>query len=324
MIQATSSYGLHTQEQVALLAEWGFTHVVNVEVSDWAVEAERCHKEGLRLIARWPEYHRLGLLGEADGFRNHEGAWNSDGPSAWNPRVLETSVPSLDELIGCGVDGILIHLLVGDRPIPGDWWEPPRRHWGKDYWSFDRWAKAEWDGLEQGPMPEHPALGDQDNLEFYRWYQGGWARRLRDLTEQVISRGVLDVWTWFIPLLSWSIVNMAGGIAGGDKPMAEWRDYVSSLGGRPVNVIACLFPLGDERSRLDTRRLATEGWEIIAGIETCTAIAHGKRNKPRCKELGVGVFAGDEVFFRDHKGARRLFAEAAWTTPLAGSQTDTA
>jgi len=324
MIRATSSYGIHSPEEVALLAELGFTHVVNIGLGHWEVEAERCHAEGLRLIARWPDYAQLGLLGEADAFRNHEGAYNDDGPSLWNPRAEEVSIAALDNLLEAGVDGVLIHLLTSDRALPADWYHKGQRRWLNDYWSFDPWAQAEWRDVGRGEMPPHPVACDPDNREFYQWYQGAWFRRLRSFTAEVARRGVKDIWTWFIPLLSWSVPNMAGAMSGSDKPMGEWREYVFSLGAHPVNVIACLFPLGDERSRSETRRLIREGWEILVGLETCHSLEAGRKNKPRCEELGAGIFAGDEVFFRDHKGARRLFAEAAWTTPLAGSQTDTA
>lgn len=308
---------MHSADEVAFLAELGFTHVVNIGFRQWEEEAERCHAEGLKLIARWPDWYELNMVGPRQGFQNHEGVCNAgfgsrvDGPSVWNLESQERAIQRLHGLSRQGIDGVLIHGTVSDRNYPGDWYGFGQRRWLNDYWSFDKDAQAEWNELGHGPMPEHPTPSDPDNRFFYSWYLSGWYRRLATLTEAAIAEGLENIWTWFIPLLGWSVPNMAGGMTDSDRPMEVWRRQVQASGRVPVNVISTLFPLGDKTSRTETKRLADSGWDIIAGIETCSVqrpLDWGRGNTNRCKELGIGVFGGDRAFLDNREEAKRLFS----------------
>jgi hypothetical protein len=295
-----------------LLKSWGFTHVLACRDSaPWQSEIELGHKYGLKMIVRWPNWEQLGCLGESMAFRCAEGIHNAtgnplvSGPSCWNPESEDRALEALPEILDEGWDGVLVHVLTGDRPFPTAWHLTSRVDLTSVYWSFDRWAQKAWGSLRNAiPMPDKP---DQlRDLEFYRWYQDGWFRRLGVFTAAALER-VNSVWTWFVPKNWWEKETMADGTADSAPQMEKWRQGVLKSGGDPVVVVAHLFGMGSSwqgRAEKTMRECHADcQWTSIVGAETVTAgeaVQVLRRNGPLARRLGFsGLLASDAHLYAE-------------------------
>jgi hypothetical protein len=301
-IVATSSGGPHRPGELSKLADMGFTHVVAAGVAadaTWEAEVAEAHRVGLKFIARWPNWSALGMIGPAHAFRAWDGRDNSidnlvQGPSVWNREAAEAALMVLPGLVGLGIDGVLVHILVGDRPMPTAWYmhigsTPHTRAW----WCHDEWAKADWG--DRGPLPDLTKNGMPDG--FYRWYQGAWLARLREFTNPALQLRVHNVWSWFIPLVYDSAETLATATARSEQPLKEWMEAVRVGGGDPVLVTAHLFGIGfggDQPYDL-VRRMSGEV-PLICGVEADRGLDTVLMNGRRLRQWGAGIFSGDQGF----------------------------
>lgn len=317
---STSSYGRHTRDQMRQLAEWGFTHILMCQndPGSWKGEVELAHEYGLKAMVRWPNWALLGCLGEDMAFRNQTGNSNvsggslTTGPSVWNPESAERAIDALPELVADGWDGVLVHILNGDRPMPTAWHTSRHREWKDWYWSFDEWAKAEYGALRR-PQPMPGIAKPMDNLEFYRWYQQGWLRRLNTFTASALEH-FSEIATWFIPMNWWEKETMADGTADSTGAITQWQETVLNSGGEPLVVVAHMFGMGDQwepKARKTMQEQNAVGWRSIVGAECNPGVAAKNLvlNGRQAQELGFsGLLCGDAALFEE-AAAIRPFAE---------------
>ncbi len=317
---ATASAGLHRPGELETLRDCGFTHITNCGISN-GVETKReidvAHELGLKYIIRWPDWQRLGMCGAEHAFRasdeRHNAVGNSlvTGPSLWNPEAEEAALSSLQTVSETGTDGVLIHLLVGDRPFPTAWYLGISSAWHtKAFWCWDEWAKAERGDREMF----HDATEDY-TPEFYEWYQGAWFRRLQVFSDAAFRFGLNDLWTWMVPLFNPTREAVADGTAHSEKPMKTWIESARKAGASPVCVISHLFGIGfdGESPYLDSERLGREGCPLICGVEACSrgGLTTAGQNNATLTGWGVGVFAADRPFLDDPVKGRTLFNDGA-------------
>ncbi len=298
---ATSSYRPHTEETMARLADWGFTHIVMCQPQGghWRNEVELAHRHGLQAILRWPNWHLLGCCGPELAFRAWDGGYNTTGPSCWCPEAEERALASLPAVMQDGWDGLLIHNTVTDRAMPTGWGGTERTDYCTAYWSFDDWARASWAEASGGQAMPAQARAGRD-AEFYAWYQSGWMNRLEVFSRAAEASGFRNLWTWFVPRVWPSRENQATATAGSVTPLEAWRQRRLAIGSDPLLVCAYIWGSGWYEAKFGaaiTEAVRRYGWRVIAGAEcgdaeTAAQNLHG--NGARSKALGCcGVFASD-------------------------------
>jgi hypothetical protein len=323
MIFSTSSYNRHTEEQMAQLAGWGFTHVLQArEGNGWEDEVELGHRYGLKMMTRWPNWSDLRCLGADMAFRNYEGATNVghslySGPSVWNQESGFRAQEALPAIMAEGWDGVLVHILVGDRPMPTAWHLSGHRERKNHYWCFDEDAKEQYGILRRNkPMPTCPA--ELEDLEFYKWYQSGWLTRLRAFTATALEY-TPNVWTWFIPLNFFDAETMADGTADSVPAMTEWQQSVRDSGGDPLIVVAHMFGMGNAWEKKARRTMQEQnrlGWRSIVGAE-CNpgvAAAHLCENGSQALRMGfTGLLCGDAALYQEADRVKPFRTWWEWT-----------
>jgi len=311
MVFSTSSYGRHTEEQVASLAEWGFTHILNCsDRAPWQDEVELAHRYGLKVVLRWPDWGGLGCLGEDMSFRASDGRSNADGnslhtgPSWWCPEAEDRALAALPRVMESGADGVLIHLITGDRPGPNCWHLTPFPNYNTCYWAFDEWSKRDWGALRTGR--QFPAqAGDMADQEAYRWYQDAMFRRLGVFTQAALASGAHHVATWFVPMTWVEPETMAMGTADSIPRYENWRQSVEEAGGDPLFVVAHLFGMGSSWEHKARRTIAEvnrqRNWQTIVGMETGKwdeAVGNMRTHAQEAKAMGCsGLLAGDNTLW---------------------------
>jgi hypothetical protein len=305
---STSSYRHHTAEEFRLLAEWGFTHVLSA-VSNLPSkrEVDLGHEYGLTMIARWPDWAHLKCLGEDMAFRNYLGASNTghslySGPSWWCQEADRRALDDLPRIIEDGWDGVLCHIITGDRPGPTGWHLSSHREWKEVYWSFDEWAREAYGTLRRPiPMPARP--DPHGDLEFYRWYQDAWLSRLETFTGAALEY-VKNVWAWFIPMDWFEPETMADGTADSTPAISQWRQNVLNAGADPLVVVSHMFGMGSAWQPKAERTMQEQneaGWRSIVGAECNPGVAPRNllANGREARNLGFsGLLCGDEELLK--------------------------
>ena len=304
---------------MAQLAAWGFTHVVSCASQGWGDEVALGHEYGLKMLVRWPNWNALGCVGEDMACRNAWGgnnaAWHSrvKGPSVWNTESERRALDVLPAIAAEGWDGVVIHIMVSDRPMPTGWHQTQHREWREVYWSFDEEAKRQYGTLRRNePMPPKPI--PLHDLDFFRWYQSGWLHRLDTFTSAAVDR-FSEVATWFIPLDFWEPETMADGTADSVPAISQWRQNVINAGADPLVVVGHLFGMGsawEPRARKTMQEQNAAGWRSIVGAECKPGVAvHNLRENGRiARSLGFcGLLCDDAVLLAEAEGAEPF---AAW------------
>ena len=348
---ATISAGVHKEGDLEIIADWGFDYVMGcqpIKNTVWENEVELIHKAGMKSIPRWPNIQHLELSAPKYGFSAYDGR-NSNvyaggsgrvmGPSHWNKEAEDISIASLPPLIEIGIDGVMIGMLINDRPYPTDWYPFGDKaiQGTRYYWSFDDAAQAQWKEFSGGePMPEACQCFEgacaEYQQDFYRWYQDGWISKLMRLTDVAIDAGMKHIWTWMIPHTDWTEVNMADGTADCILPMETWRQHVISRGAEPLVVVACHAGLrgdwpvwfADGNASIKKATAKPLEWKVIGGAETChtpgTVAPHLIKNSKDGIDIGFsGMLCGDKValdatdrypeYKKAFRAAKKLFAK---------------
>ncbi len=309
-IFATSSYVGHSRDQMQQLAAWGFTHVVSaMEGHGRTAEVSLGHEYGLKMLARWPQWGMLGCLGEDMAFRNALGESNAGGtslvlgPSVWNTESERHALESLPAVAAEGWDGVLIHILVGDRPMPTAWHQSRHHDWKNLYWSFDEEAKQQYGTLRRPePMPSKPV--PLHDLDFYRWYQSGWLHRLDTFTSAALEH-FKEVATWFIPMDWHEPETWADGTADSVPAISKWRQGVLNAGADPLVVVGHMFGMGsawEPKARKTMQEQNAAGWRSIVGAECNPGVAarNLRENGVQARALGfTGLLCGDAALFEE-------------------------
>ncbi len=266
------------------LQDEGWTHVMahevplNRETDHWV---RQVHNRGMKFIVRWPDWSAIGLTQENafrayDGLPNNQTDGRTAGPSHWREDVTDTACRTIGEYVDLGVDGVILHTILCDRPFPTDWYAyPDGWRWITAFWSFDGAGKRSWGREADGFMMPPRAISngvppEGDLLRFYRWYQSGWLAKLHRLTDTALGAGFRNIWTWYVPLDDWTEENMADGTADSLLPMEGWRRRVVDGGADAVFVNPCMFGWRDHW-HVDAVRTMTAahqflGWRSIVGM----------------------------------------------------------
>ena len=331
-IMAASGDGIQMGDGLEQLAEMGFTNIVHYGVAsnrEWEKRIRNAHQAGLSVIARWPHWGGLHLLGEEHAFRAYDGKHNAEGsrlegPSVWNPEAEAVGIESLQPLVEMGIDGVLVAMLECDRPYPTDWYPfgAENQKYTTAYWCFDDHAKRAWKEHGGGEPPFEMASGSPTNeieLHFYRWYQSGWLGRLGRLTNAALGAGLGHIWTWYIPLDFWDAENMADGTADSVPGIEAWRRTVLGAGAVPVTVTPQLFGLWPRWAGpgQDTMRqaIANLDWQSIVGVGLCYSLAdcipNLSNNGTKAANLGFsGVYGGAGFLLERADEAKVAMADA--------------
>lgn len=328
-IMATASGEIYNTAGLQLRAEIGFTTMIYHGVAanrEWEKQIRRTHEAGMSAVVRWPDWGLLHMLGEEHAFRAYDGKHNAGdgggvaGPSLWNPEAEQVGIDSLHALVEMGVDGVLVKMLECDRPYPTDWYPlgGDSQKYTTAYWAYDADAKRSWAEHSGEEIPFERASGSPQNgleLEFYRWYQGGWIGRLQRLTDAVLGAGLKQIFTWYIPLDFWDAENMADGTASSVEPIEGWRQTVLTAGGIPVTVTPQLFGLWERWAApgQDTMRQAIGnlGWTSIVGVGLCASLPQSVEN------LSYNAVRAAEIGFSGIYGASHYLAERAEEAKVA-------
>jgi len=300
------------------LADWGFNTVVScAEGSGREDEVALGHEYGMQMLARWPLWGQLGCLGEDMAFRNHLGKSNAIGcsrvlgPSVWNMESERRALDSLPAVAKEGFDGVVIHIMVGDRPMPTGWHLSPYHNYKDLYWCFDEEAKQQYGTLRRNqPMPPKPI--PIHDLDFYRWYQSGWLHRLDTFTASALGY-FGQVGTWCIPMDWFECETMADGTADSTPGLSKWRQNVIDAGADPLIVVAHMFGMGsawEPKARKTMQEQNAAGWRSIVGAECNPGVAarNLRENGVQARALGfTGLLCGDE----------QLFVEADAVAPIS-------
>lgn len=292
------------------LADWGFNQVVMcAEGPGWEKEVALGHEYGMTMLARWPQWGDLGCLGEDMAFYNVEGGnntqWNSvvRGPSVWNAESERRALASLPAFAKTGWDGVVIHILVGDRPMPTAWHQSSHRDWRNLYWCFDEEAREQYGTLRRPePMPPKPI--PFHDMDFYRWYQGGWLHRLDTFTSAALKY-FSRVASWCIPMDWFEPETMADGTADSTPALSRWRESVLNAGADPLIIVAHMFGMGsawEPNARKTMQEQNAAGWQSIVGAECNPGVAarNLRENGREARRLGfAGLFCGDAALFEE-------------------------
>lgn len=331
-IFSTSSYRVHSSGEHEKLADMGFDFVTTFGGTsrEWQKEIDACHKAGLKVVFRWPNWKSVGCLTDefafssADNHINFQDDSRLQGASYWHPEADEKALASLEEVVAMGVDGLLLSPLVCDRPTPTDWWPiPGHEHYATWFWSHDRHAKKAWAEVSDGfPMPAKGIeilAGREEHLFFYyQFYQKAWINRITKFAKAATNLGIKYLFTWWTPLVSFGEEEVANATAESTLGLEQWRQTCIAGGATPIIVAACVYGLWPRwrGQAIEALRQTSEtldwinlvGAEIMAPSET--AFFNLKHNGELASNGKLsGLFCGDKELLAYSDRTKKTIAE---------------
>lgn len=172
MILCSSGGGSFLKDDLSRIAELGFNYIACRGAGpnrEFERTIKNAHEVGIKVVAIFPDWFELGLIGPEFSFQTVDGKTNDhfegsegriEGPSYWHPEPDVRWRPALVKLAETGLDGILASPMHSDRMAPTDWY-PFGGHpkYTTAFWSFDAHAKKAWAEHSDEEMPTQALVG---------------------------------------------------------------------------------------------------------------------------------------------------------------------